>query len=1189
MINTRYEIIKKLGEGRSSVYLCNDIEVPESKFAIKILPSDANDYEKDNFVKEYFTLQRLEHPNIIKAYDCGTIFKTDSEEGIEIGSIFIVLEYFEGEELLSLNTISNEANLKEIVRQICAALYYLHQSKYIYYDLKPENILVSLKENVPQIRLIDLGLVEYSPSPSAYEIKGTAHYIAPELLKKEKHNHSVDLYSLGMIMYQMIYNKFPFDAKIELEIYKSAIDDKFDFPPSESYSSEVIDVVKKLLEKDISQRYSSALAIIRDLGSPLNIDLTKEFLLAKIYSCRESVINQLTAYIKNQDSTEVFTVKGFEGVGKSSLLNKIYELNRQAILVSDVKGKSVEELILSLLRQIIFSVSVYPKLSEKDKLFFLQQLNLNPKEIINEFKTLIAIISSNSKFILLIDDLNLFDQLVSNLLLEIIPILQVNNIKVIVSESSEHEFLSDKINNRKELTLGPFTGQELITFLEESYNSDFPRDTIKDLIIKNADLIPGNIKSFIKDLILFGIMKFSEKGVVFSDDEDKLSSITEAHFAVYDLRLANLSKKEVTASQIISAFDTYIDSNILSIILGLKKEEIEKIIFNLQFNNIIQKFISGQTLIFSSDAIKKYIYASVENKKKLHQNLTQKLTKKLPSFNRLESARQHELAGELEMCYKITMEEITDAEKHSTFTYMQNVLSHLVKLQLKRELVDAAKIKLSEVYLKLGDVKSSLNTIKNLKSELPETKINNKLYFIEGSALIASGEYEAGKRVMSGLLKKIKDVDEKNRLRVELAYADFELKRYNAATQQCDQLLREKNLSPELQGRCYNLKGMINIYQSNDLKSALEYFKNAKSQFVESNQPVRIAGAEVNIGNVYNILSNYEKAEEHWQSASHINQSIGNLDQEGMLRQSLGVFYYNRGKYKLALESYLKARNVFLSLGNEISAGQNLWNLAEVHITLCDYQEAFNSLNKAKLFFERINNYKELSDVLFLLCKLFFVIGIDQMLEETIKKYKENNKKLKLKNELKIHELFLNQMLFFRKSGSVSVDELSLISYEFNVQSDTHNYIDILFLIVRALINKKNNTEALDHLNKAELIELCSQNSILEAQREYFLGIISQNMKSDKLLPPLVYFEKAYDLIKDEYINELTWKVLFEISELYIERGNLTKAKYFVTYTRELIYFISEKIESPHLRAAYLRNRERMNTLKKLESFYPSN
>ena len=85
MINTRYEIIKKLGEGRSTVYLCNDIEATDEKYAIKILPSDADNYEKEFFINEYFTLQRLEHPNIIKAYELGAIFKTDGEEGIETG------------------------------------------------------------------------------------------------------------------------------------------------------------------------------------------------------------------------------------------------------------------------------------------------------------------------------------------------------------------------------------------------------------------------------------------------------------------------------------------------------------------------------------------------------------------------------------------------------------------------------------------------------------------------------------------------------------------------------------------------------------------------------------------------------------------------------------------------------------------------------------------------------------------------------------------------------------------------------------------------------------------------------------------------------------------------------------------------------------------------------------------------
>ncbi len=1189
MINIRYKIIKKLGEGRSSVYLCSDIETSEKDYAIKILPPDVDKLEKENFVKEYFTLQKLEHPNIIKAHDLGTIFKTDNEEGIVPGSSYIVLEYFEGEELLASNAYRNENNLREIVKQICAALYYLHQSKYIYYDLKPENILVSLKKNIPHIRLIDLGLAEYSPSQSDYEIKGTAHYIAPELLKKEKHNNSVDLYSLGMIMYQIIYNKFPFSAKAELDIYKSAIEHEFDFPVSREYSQELISVVTKLLEKDVNKRYSSALAIIKDLGFPLDLEISKEFLPAKIYSCRDSVISQLSRYIKDQDSTEMFTIKGFEGVGKSSLLDKLQEIYRQAVLISDVKGKSFEELIRYFLRQIVFSESVYPKLSEKDKLYLLQQLELNPAEIINDIKPLIAIISTNSKFILLIDDLNLYDNLVSNLLLEIIPILQVNNIKIIVSESSEHDYFSTRINNRRELTLGPFVGHELKTFLDESYNTDVPRETIESLVIKNADLIPGNIKSFIKDLILFGILKFSENGIIFSDDEDKLSSITEAQFAVYDLRLANLSKQELITVQVISAFDAYIDSHTLTVLVGLSKEVIEKIIFNLQLNNILQNFISGPTLIFTSEAIKKYIYASIESKQKLHYSLAIKLAKKLPSFNRLESARHYELAGQFEICYKLTMEEIADAEKHSTFAYIQNILIHLLSLPLKKEQIDSAKIKLSEVYLKLGDIQSTLNMIKDLKSTLPEKMIDSKLYINEGSALIASGDYEAGKRVMSELLNKIKNVVEKNRLKVELAYADFELKLYNSASQQCDQLLGEKNLSPELKGRCYNLKGMINIYKSNDLKSALENFEKAKSQFVESNQPVRIAGTEVNIGNIYNIFGNYKQAEEHMQNASRINQSIGNLDHEGLLMQNMGAFYFNRSHFESAIKSYQKAHNIFVSIGNELNGARVLWDLGEIYIEICEFGKALNSLDESQHLFEQTNNFAEFADVLIMKGKLFYKIGAFQNFEEILEQFQIFYTKHNLQDSHEYFYKMLIQLKSFYKEKIISVDELILIRNEMIVRRDNHNYIEVINLVIQFYLHKKLFQEAIKELYSPELIELCSQNSILEAQREYFFGIISKNINSDKLAPPLVYFEKAFDLIKDDSINELTWKVLFEISQLYIERGNLTKAKYFVTYTRELIYFIAEKIESPLLRAAYLRNSERMNTLKKLESFYPSN
>ncbi len=853
MINTRYEIIKKLGKGRSSVYLCRDIEFPEKDYAIKILPPVKDSQEQDIFIKEFFTLQKLGHPGIIEAFEIGTVFHTDEEEGIEIGSTFITMEYFNGEELLAVKNNLNEKNLKEIVKQICAVLYYLHQSKYIYYDLKPENILVSLKDQNPRIKLIDLGLAEYDPSPSDYEIKGTAYYIAPELLKKENHNHSVDFYSLGIILYQIIYKRFPFDAKSELDIYKSAIENSIDFPASDNFTNEFINIVKKLLEKDVEKRYESSLAIIKDLGFSLDVSITKEFLPAKIYSCRDEVTNTLTKYFAEKSSSEVYSIKGFDGVGKTSLLQKMQELNSDAIIISDVKGKTAEGLIRYVLRAIIFSKAVYPNLTEKEKLTLLNLLRKSEKEIIDEFRVTIALLTSKSKFILLIDDFNLYDLLASDLLVEIIPLLQVNNIKVVVTESSDHNFLSARINNVKDITLGPFTNEEMIQFLEESYSSIIPQEDLKKLINTSADLIPGNIKSFIKDLILFGIMKFTESGVNVSDDEEKLTSLTKAQSSIYDLRLANLSGIELHASKIISALDIYIDVNLLSSLIEMSPQETEIIVLDLQLNNIIQKYSSGQTLIFTSDAIKKYIYSSIENKRDLHLHIAKKLTEKLQSLNRLEEARQYELAGEFGKCFDVAMEEIIEAESHSAFTSIQRIILHLLELPLENKLLDSLKIKLSEVYLKLGDVQSALRTIKELKSTHPEQKFDNKLFMIEGSALIAAGEYELGKKVITELLKKIEDEEEKKRLNVELAYADFELKMYEEAREQCNILLEKVNLSPELTGRCYNLKGMIDIYQRNDMSAALDNFIKAKNKFAEAGQPARVAGAEVNIGNIYYI------------------------------------------------------------------------------------------------------------------------------------------------------------------------------------------------------------------------------------------------------------------------------------------------------------------------------------------------
>ncbi|MFI5236443.1 MAG: protein kinase [Ignavibacteriales bacterium] len=1188
MINTRFEIIKKLGEGRSSVYLCRDIEFPEKDYAIKILAPGKSDQELKTFLNEFFILQKLEHPNIIKPFEIGTVFYSDDEDGIETGSSYILMEFFDGVELNYSKVIYDEELLKEIIKQVCALLYYLHQSKYIYYDLKPENILVSLKEEKPQIRLIDLGLAEYNPDKSNYEIKGTAYYIAPELLKKETHDHSVDFYSLGVILYKAIYNRYPIEAQSELDIYKAAIEQDYDFPVSENYSAGLINILKKLLEKDKDKRYSSALGIVKDLNFTLDNSITEEFLPAKVFSCRDDSIKVLSTYISDKSSSEVFSLKGFDGVGKSTTILRLKELYPDAVLISDVKGKSGAELVRYILRQLIFSGRIFPKLSEEDKASLFGVLKQSGTDIIDHLRSVVILITSKSKFILLIDDFNMLDQFSVDQLLELIPFLQINNIKVIISESSEHDFLSSRLNNVREITLGSFTDTELTEFLNVSYSADFPKENLQELIISYADLIPGNIKLFIKDLIIFGIMKFSESGITFSDEDDRLSILKKTHFAIYDLRMANLSEAELFASKIISAVDTFIDSNTFARLLDVSAETSGKILNRLEEHNIIQKNTTGQSIVFTSEAIKKHIYSSLENKKELHLRIAKKISEKIPAFIRMEEARQYELAGEYEICYRISMTELEEAQKHSAFSYIQRILAHLAELPLAQKNKNLVKFKLCEVYHKLGDIKSALATIRDLKNAIKDTEYENNFFSIEGSVLISSGEYEQGINVINELLKKIKDGEEKFRLKVELAYADFEIKKYNEAREQCDNLINEKKLTAEQTGRCYNLKGMINIYQHNDMASALENFLQARKYFSEAGQPIRVSGVEVNIGNIYNIFAQYEKAEEHWKNASNINQSVGNLDQEGILLQSFGLFYMDRQKYDSAVESLLKAQNIFLSLGKENYYGVVLINLGEVYIKICEYQKALNNLKEAYKIFDRVKNHEEISEALMPLGKLYFNVGFTLKLEETFELMKANMKEAILPTKYHTNLKYLNYLLSFMKEEKFYSDEIIQIVKEYKDLDERNLMIEAKFLLISSLIRKENYSDAFSHLLDNEFIVLCSQNSILEAEREYFLGILSGVYASDHLLPSLEYFEKAYERIRDENIFELTWKTLFAISNIYIERGNLNKAKRYIVYTRELIYFIAEKIESPRLRAAYLQQNERLQVLKKLESFYPA-
>ncbi|MFN3693637.1 MAG: protein kinase domain-containing protein, partial [Ignavibacterium sp.] len=722
MINNRYIIKKKLGEGRSKVFSAIDSEFPEKEIAIKFLSVGAKPDEKDSFRQEFFRIKKFDHPNIIKAFEFGTVLSKDVEDlEIEYGSDFITLEYFPSKELLAYTELIDERKLTEILKQLCAVLYYLHQSNYIYYDLKPENILVSNFGNKPQIKLIDFGLAEYQLTELNLEVRGTANYIAPELLKREHHDHTVDLYSLGILLYRIVYGRFPFSVDSEVEIYKAQIEQQFVFPPSR-YSRELISVIKKLLNKDALLRYQNSLQILEDLGIEINLEITKDFLPAKFFSNRKDAVNIIRSYIADSKNNEIYCVKGSEGSGKTALLTEIYENFENAILIENLKVKSGIDAVKYIFKKIFYSKVLYDNYTKE----LLQELPLlfdsESEEFVQKIKVFADSALKNSDPIILIDDFNLYDDFVKEVFREVLPVFQINNAKVIISENLNFDTATNLFANIREFQISHFTDSQLADFIEISYWQNFPKRELKKIIGLYSDLLPGNVKQFIKDLIVLGVLKYSGREIKFSVTEELEIALKSSNEEIYRIRLSNLTAEELKLAQLISAFEIGIEKTVLAGLLGINSDKINELIDGLQKKNIIDSLNISNTPRINSASFKNYIYSTISSKTKYHLVIANTIKKLFPNFNTIELARQYELAGEFEKSAEVLKKEIETAEKISAFAYKRTLLEKVLNFNLSQATKQEFLIELIKTNYKLSDYKSVIEQFNRLEID----KINEE-------------------------------------------------------------------------------------------------------------------------------------------------------------------------------------------------------------------------------------------------------------------------------------------------------------------------------------------------------------------------------------------------------------------------------------------------------------------------------
>lgn len=272
-INDRYEIIKSIGEGgMANVYLANDT-ILDREVAVKVLRGDLSTDEKfiRRFQREALSVSNLSHPNIVEVYDVGE----------EDGQYYIVMEYIEGKTLKQLLNKRGALTLPEVIdimTQLTDGLSHAHEAYIIHRDIKPQNIMI---EDNGTVKITDFGIamaVNATQFTQTNSVMGTVHYLPPEQANGKGATVKSDIYSLGILMYELLTGSVPFKGDNAVEIALKHMKEKL---PSIRKQNPLIpqsveNIVIKACAKNPRNRYDTVKEMHDDIVSAMERENEKK-------------------------------------------------------------------------------------------------------------------------------------------------------------------------------------------------------------------------------------------------------------------------------------------------------------------------------------------------------------------------------------------------------------------------------------------------------------------------------------------------------------------------------------------------------------------------------------------------------------------------------------------------------------------------------------------------------------------------------------------------------------------------------------------------------------------------------------------------------------------------------------------------------------------------------------------------
>jgi serine/threonine protein kinase/tetratricopeptide (TPR) repeat protein len=1169
IFSCRYQVLQDLCEGGiGRVYRSLD-QWTGKDVALKVLSAGmANLPLLESFKREFLLLNRLRHPGIVEVYDFGYLSSFDS---VAIPLPYFTMEFVEGKSLsesfpgLPNSFVSGDETERfgSLIMQICDILEFIHLRGLVHCDLKPDNLKIT--DHIFQPKILDFGLAEKIGSKRIKETKGTLPYMAPEMFKEEPLDARTDLYSLGVILFELVTSKLPFPSDDPVKIVSAHLQEK-PASPSEinpNIPSSLNELILRLLEKSPADRPSDAhqvkkmlekgFSIYRNEGKKTGYPSVQN-LISHVYSGpmvgRETESRWLEEHLKKATATEggFVLISGEQGIGKSLLLHQLkIACQLQGITVMDTCCQQDQTAAYQPLIDICSKVQLYvenqcsPSVIQnlKDILHrFKEGSHRSPDEspegeasdmakavsgLHRSISEVFTEISAVLPLVIMIDDLQWVD------------VYTLQFLEFCRCQCKPNKIIWCLSFREEPLTQEPFL-QTLLTHANAKEKTDliklsrFDLDGTRNLILSKfpVNQFPSEFSSFVHE-----------------------RTAGNPHFVVEVLKY--LLEKNVVSLQ---------DSSWLVDLNGLKKTNIPDSIESVLTENL--KRYDAQILDLLG-------IASVIGKR-----FSLDMIGELNPFDRGKTSEILTMLTDQQML--IRKDDPVDGERYYEFAN-QSVQAILYRRLKEKERLLWHK-KIGELLERRTEDERD-DSVFDIAHHYSEAGENSKAYHFSLLSAEKMEQRYANQEVLAYFDKAIKLTSEfpddqkaiENRVRALNKRADFckKVGELNQAEEDYQAVLKLVETSSDLKMQVKVYNNLAEIYRlKHEYSKGISILQKAMQIHEKIDDSVERANTLSYLGLLYWTDSQYQNALDSFHKALDIDQKQEGRSYRASTLNNMGLVYWSLHQYSEALRHFTEALSIYVELDNQEWIARTHNNIGATFLFLGEFPQALDHLLKSLDLNEKLTNQKEAAYNLENIGEVYRKMG------DYTNAFKYWERELNLSLEINFTQragyAYLNSGISYFDLGNYQK------SFEYFQQAkDIAERIEDKELRIQLLINLSRYFAVLnDYIKSYQVLEEAVQiaHSINDEK-----SLINIYQIKGHLARKNGQTEKASELLNQagEIADKLNAKedaflINLELSELCLEKGEEGKAREFLENTKNsgleryilfqpYYYFISGKLE----------------------------